>query len=478
MYPVPALFRTVSLSVIFAILFHPLRGQDEAAALPDILVFIADDAGWRDFGCYGNPVIATPHIDALAAGGLKMERAFVTSPQCSPSRTSMLTGEYAHTLGTEDLHTPLPAGKRTIASYLKESGYYTGLIRKSHIGPYGLMQFDYTHESADSAQIGEFRAFLDSAGSAPFFMWYGFIDPHRDYAKGAFDPPHRSSEVIVPPYLADTEATRADLALYYDEIGRLDRNIGLAIEELKRRGRFENTLIVFLSDNGKPFTRAKGTLYDEGIRTPLIFHWPVQIAPGRTSGELVSAISLAPTLIELGGAQTPPGMLGKSMLPLLKGEPFSGDKYVFAERNWHDCDEHMRSIRSDTFKLIKNAYIEWPHGTAADLAGSPSHQELLRLRRGGKLNPAQADVFQVPRPVIELYNVIEDPWELNNLAWDVRYRGIIRNLHREMLDWMDRTRDFPPDKRRRYDNTDRITGTHFDHRWQTPAIEPEKSHLK
>jgi N-sulfoglucosamine sulfohydrolase len=159
--------------------------------------------------------------------------------------------------------------------------------------------------------------------------------------------------------------------------------------------------------------------------------------------------------------------------PAAEGRTFQGDRYIFAERNWHDCDEHMRCIRSDTFKLIKNAYIEWPHGTAADLAGSPAHQELLRLRREGKLTPAQADIFQVPRPVIELYNVIDDPWELNNLAWDVRYRGIIRGMHRELLDWMQRTGDFPPEKRRRHDNTDRVTGTHFDHRWQTPAIEAD-----
>jgi N-sulfoglucosamine sulfohydrolase len=467
----PTLYLCLILLVGLAVSHLTVRGQSQGK--PDILVFIADDAGWRDFGCYGNPAIRTPNIDALAAAGLRMERAFVTSPQCSPSRTSMLTGEYAHTLGTEDLHTPLPEGKRTLAAYLKESGYFTGLIRKSHIGPDGLEQFDFTHDASDESQIAEFSNFLDQAGSGPFFMWYGFIDPHRSYTEGAFSPPHRPEEVIVPPYLADTEDTRADLALYYDEIGRLDRNIGLAVEELKRRGRYENTLIIILSDNGKPFSRAKGTLYDEGIRTPLIFHWPDRIANGRVSGELVSLISLAPTLLEAAGLSIPESMTGRSLLPLLMGEPFSGDRYIFAERNWHDCDEHMRCIRSDTFKLIKNAYIEWPHGTAADLAGSPSHQELLRLRREGKLTPAQADIFQVPRPVIELYNVIDDPWELNNLAWDVRYRGIILGMHRELLDWMQRSGDFPPEKRRRHDNTDRVTGTHFDHRWQTPSVEAD-----
>jgi N-sulfoglucosamine sulfohydrolase len=270
----PTLYLCLILLVGLAVSHLTVRGQSQGK--PDILVFIADDAGWRDFGCYGNPAIRTPNIDALAAAGLRMERAFVTSPQCSPSRTSMLTGEYAHTLGTEDLHTPLPEGKRTLAAYLKESGYFTGLIRKSHIGPDGLDAIRLHPRCLRRIGRSPNSALFSTVPApAPFFMWYGFIDPHRSYTEGAFDPPHRPEEVIVPPYLADTEDTRADLALYYDEIGRLDRNIGLAVEELKRRGRYENTLIIFLSDNGKPFTRAKGTLYDEGIRTPLIFHWPV-----------------------------------------------------------------------------------------------------------------------------------------------------------------------------------------------------------
>jgi arylsulfatase A-like enzyme len=400
-----------------------------------------------------------------------VQRAFLTSPQCSPSRTSILTGEYAHTLLTEDLHTPLQEGKKTVAAYLKEAGYYTGLIRKSHIGPHALKQFDYHHPSRDESQMKEVKEFLDNSGQAPFFLWYAFSDPHRIYEEGAFDPPHDPAKVEVPPYLADTENTRKDLALYYDEIARMDRNIGEAIEELKNRKLYENSLIIFISDNGKPFTRAKGSLYDEGIRTPLIFHWPEVIKPGRVSDDMVSVINLAPTFLEIASLPKPAEMIGNSMVNLLKGNAYKGDQYVFSERNWHDCDEHMRSIRSDTFKLVKNAYIEWPHGTAADLAGSPSHQDLLKLKMENKLTSAQSNIFQSPRPVIELYNVIEDPYELNNLAYDVSYRPVIQKLYRELILWMENTNDFPPEIRRRHDNTDRITGTHYDSRMLTPVYE-------
>ncbi|MGF1637290.1 MAG: sulfatase/phosphatase domain-containing protein, partial [Cyclobacteriaceae bacterium] len=301
-------------------------------------------------------------------------------------------------------------------------------------------------------------------------LWHAFVDPHRDYEEGAFDPPHDPDKVIVPPYLADTKNTRKDLAMYYDEIGRMDKNIGEVVAELKKRGLYDNTLIVFITDNGKPFTRAKGTLYDEGVRSPLIFHWPKQIVKGRTSNEMVSLINLAPTFLDLAGVDIPKSMYGRSLRALIEGKTFKGDEYVFSERNWHDCDEHLRSVRSDTFRLIKNAYIEWPHGTAADLAGSPAHQDLLKLKKEGQLNENQRLIFEVPRPVIELYNVVEDPYELNNLAYDAKYRGVIRHMHAVLIEWMEVTNDFPPEMNRRHDNTDRVSGTHFDTRQLPPEF--------
>ncbi|MEM1134864.1 MAG: sulfatase [Bacteroidota bacterium] len=454
------------ISIILFCILSPFYSQ--AQELPNILVFIADDAGWRDFGCYGNASIKTPNIDLLASSGLKMNKAFLTSPQCSPSRTSLLTGQFPHTLRTEDLHTPLAENYRIIPNYLKEKGYYSGLIRKAHLGPHAIKQFDFFEAASDESQLEAFQKFLDNASETPFFMWYAFIDPHRDYQENTIAVPHKAKEVIVPPYLADTPKTRKDIALYYDEVARMDKNIGIAVDELKKRGILNNTLIIFLSDNGSPFTRAKGTLYDAGTRTPLIFHWPEKIKSVQNNNQLVSVINLAPTILDVAGIPQPKDMFGKSMLPLFEGKTFEADNYVFSERNWHDCDEHIRSVRTDTFKLIKNAYIEWPHGTAADLASSPSHQELLQLKTEGKLTDEQLLIFQSPRPVIEFYNVMEDPEEFNNLAGDRKYRNIIRDLHKVLNNWMKDTDDFIPNKRRRMDGTDRVNGALFYHQMLPP----------
>ena len=189
----------------------------------------------------------------------------------------------------------------------------------------------------------------------------------------------------------------------------MDRNIGQVLQLLEAQEKRSNTVIFFLSDNGKPFTRAKGTLYDAGVRTPLIVSWPGMVEPGTTYDGLLSAIHLSPTIAAIAGVAPGSAMVGRSLLPLLKQTSEEADAFVFSERNWHDCDEHMRSVRSDSFKLIKNAYIEWPHGTAADLAGSPSHQALLRAKEQGQLTDAQALIFQVPRPEIEFYNVNDVP---------------------------------------------------------------------
>ncbi len=443
--------------IFFLASIQPLQAQQR----PNIIVFIADDAGWRDFGCYGNTAIRTPHIDQLARDGMIFENAFLTTPQCSPTRTSLLSGQFAHTVRTEDLHEPLAADIKILPYYLKEGGYYTALLGKSHIGKPAQEQFDVFYPGQGNPKTSDFEKVMQNSGARPFFAWYAFQDPHRSYQPNTIENPHDPSSVVVPPYLADTPETRADLALYYDEISRMDAQIGEVVRLLEEAGKQENTIIVFMSDNGKPFTRAKGTLYDEGIKTPFIVKWPGVVSAGSKETGLLSMIHLAPGILDAAGVGKPEQMYGQSFLPSLLDAYLAIDEYVFSERNWHDCDEHIRSVRSDSFKLIFNAYIELPHGTAADLAGSPSHQSLLKLKEQGKLNREQLLVFQVPRPVIEFYNLKEDPWEFNNLAYDEAYRPLIQKHFDKLSEWMEKTADFDPHYRQRYDNTDRVSGTLF-----------------
>ena len=434
---------------------------DSAAGPPNLLVFIADDAGWEDFGAYGNEAIQTPNIDRLAASGLKVEQAFLTIAQCSPSRISILTGLYPHQTGAEDLHMPLPEDRRLVPAYLGEAGYVTGHMRKTHYGPRGEAQFDWYDAVAERDYGRAMGDFLEETGGRPFFLWVGFSDPHRAY--GDAPEVHDPSDVRVPPQLADTPETRGDLARYYDEIARMDQHIGAMLDTLSARGQRERTLVVFLSDNGMPFPRAKGTAYDAGIRTPLVFSWPEVIESGVVyDGGLVSVIDLAPTFLDLAGLAVPEVMEGESLRPLLEAPAgYAGRAHVFAERNWHNCDEHIRAVRTARYKLITNAYTELPLCTPADASRSPSWYSLLELKEEGALTSEQQRLFEVPRARVELYDLEADPGEFVNLAGDAAYAEVALELAALLNAWAERTSDFPPTVRRRDDNTDRVTGVKF-----------------
>ena len=263
--------------LIFAVVTAAaFQAQSPPDSRPNLVVFVGDDLGWRDTRPYGNAAVRTPNIERLARSGLLVRYAFGTSPQCSPSRISMLSGRYSHATRTEDLHTPLPPGQRLLPWYLRQQGYFTGHMAKTHYGPLAEKQFQWYAEQTGAA----FSGFLDAAGDRPFFLWVGFHEPHRPY-DSVPAPGHSTARVIVPPHLADTPETRTDIARYYDAIARMDSAIGEMMGELDRRRLRDSTLVVFLSDNGAPFPREKGTLYDSGTRTPLIFSWPAVIRAGQ-----------------------------------------------------------------------------------------------------------------------------------------------------------------------------------------------------
>lgn len=448
--------------------FSIMAFGEQTTQTPNIIVFIADDLG-MELGCYGNKSIKTPNIDRLANMGVRFQNAYGIAPQCSPSRSGILSGCFAHTIGTEDLHKGINDTTLLVPSYLKKEGYFSGLILKGHVGDLGLKQFDWQDPTAknywinpkawEDSLVFNFNQFIKESGQRPFFLWTGFVDPHRPYNDNPAEPIHDAENVIVPPVLVNDPNTRRDLADYYNEIARMDKHIGQMIEVLDKSDKLSNTLIIFLSDNGMPFPRCKGTLYDSGIQTPLIAVWKGVIPEGQVhSNGLVSTIDLAPTFLEVAGISKPGYMFGQSIFSLMKDPTKKGHEVIYSERNWHNADEYIRCIRTEQFKLIINGYTEKLHGTPSDLSTSPSWYSLKKLLHSGKLNRAQAMLFDFPRPSIELYNVQVDPWETHNLAGEEGYIEQIRNLGKQLKKWQDATGDHPSYKRRAIDNVDRVTG--------------------
>jgi arylsulfatase A-like enzyme len=251
----------------------------------------------------------------------------------------------------------------------------------------------------------------------------------------------------VPDFLPDTPAVREDLALYYDEIARMDAECGEVLDLLDREGLVENTLVVFMGDNGMPFPRAKGSLYDPGIRVPTLARWPSRIKPGVVTKQLMSSIDLPATWLATAGIPVPEKMQGRSLLPLFEGSSELLREAVFAERNWHNTFDPMRCVRTARHKLIYNAQPRFRYRPPGDLERSPSWRSYLeesRKQQGSVLKPHHGQLLEPSRPIIELYDLEADPGEFHNRADDPELTEVRRDLEYKLSDWMHETYDFLP----------------------------------
>lgn len=459
-----------------------------AADRPNMLLFIADDVSWNDYGCYGNKAARTPNIDALAAGGMRFDNAYLTASSCSPSRCSIVTGRYPHNNGhAAELHRPIPWHLTKFPSALREAGYYTARSGKDHMPqdktPAGetALTKPWDMETAGRSKDNSgghadwVRITKERPQDKPFFFWFAAYDAHRNWdadkqwKADLYGPKHKPENLIVPPFLVDNLETRQDLASYYNEITRFDYYIGQTVKELKAQGALDNTLIFVMADNGRPFPRAKTRLHDSGMRTGLVAHWPKVITAGSVSSSLVSAIDLAPTYLTAAGANIPKSVMGVKMQPIFNDPMATIRSMAFSEHNWHDYEAFGRCVRRDDFLYIINKRPEQPLQGPADSVRSPSHTSLQAKRDAGQLTKAQADVFLAPRPTEELYKYKADRNQLVNLVNNPEYAEVKAKLNKQMNMWQNQTCDSVPENLSP-DRFDRETGAQIKE-WK-PGITP------
>lgn len=391
---------------------------------PNIILFIADDVGPEEFGCYGHPTIRTPAIDRMAREGTRFSSAFVTTSSCSPSRSCLFTGLYPHETGAENLHDPLPEDKTILPEYLKAAGYWSANAGKLHLGPAGNEKFDTIYKSVNDWP----QVFADRPKGQPFFLAMGFTDAHRTFDRGCIPEPYTLEQIVVPPYMPDTPEVREDLAGMYDEITRMDGVIGDVVARCETEGILDNTVMIFLGDNGMPFPRAKTTLYDSGLATPLVIRWPGKMEAGVVAGGLVSSVDLAPTVLDGLGLDVPAAMSGVSILAQWRDPANRAREYIFGERNWHDYGDRARAIRDERYKYIRNLYPELPLRSAADVVRGPAFQTMVRLEKEGTLPEHLRQHFRESRAPEELYDLEQDPHEINNVAGDPAYAAVLERM--------------------------------------------------
>ncbi len=442
-------FTILVFFVIFLSFQTAVYGQENLVEKPNIVLIIGDDIGIEGIGCYGNDQVKTPNIDRMAKEGLRFTNAYVTTSSCSPSRCSIISGRYPHNTGAAELHTSLPPEVPIFPELLKSAGYFTAQAGKWHMGESAKRGFDVVHENVKENGDGGEEMWVSTIRGRPkdkpFFLWLASYDAHRPWGPNKFSESNSPDKITLPPYLADAPKTREDLGKHFDEVTRLDSNIGMVESELKRQGVLENTIIIIMSDNGIPFPRAKTRVYNSGTQTPFILKWNKGIKQkGKVCSSLLSSVDIAPTILEWGGVKIPASFQGNSFAKLVKDPSLKFREYVFTEHNWHDYEALERMVRTKDFLYVLNMRPQLSNPGPADATSSPSFQDLKDLRDSGKLTQAQKDVFIVPRPVEELFDCRKDPLQIANIASLPDYSDELKNLRQVMKKWQKETDDSNP----------------------------------
>lgn len=416
---------------------------------PNVLWFSLEDTTPR-FGCYGDDLAETPTIDGLAADGIRYPNACSTAGVCSPSRNAVVTGCYqtwtgGHHMRTRHenddapgLPTPYEATPphyvRAFTESLRAAGYYCTNNDKTDY------QFD-TGEQAPTTAWDECHAEAHWRNrpddDQPFFSVFNPMRTHESGMWPTEDPPETDPDAVaVPEYLPDTDGVREQIARQYDNVARSDAQLGELLAQLEEDGELANTYVFVWSDHGEGLPRAKRTLYDGGINIPLLVAGP-DLPRGETRSAPISLVDLAPTVLELTGVEPPPYLQGRPFLG--EGPEVDEREYAFAARDRIDESYDMvRAVRTERFKYVRNYYPENPPLQWVPYrAQGPAMQDLLRLHREGELSGPPADLFE-RRPSEELYDLREDPDEVDNLADDPEYRDVLEELREALEDWRER----------------------------------------
>jgi len=469
----------IAVCLVFAA--RPALAHEQPKKKPkNVVLFVVDDHGLQA-GCYGDEVVKTPHLDALAKEGTRFTRAFCTTASCSASRSVILSGIHNHANGQYGHqhsyhHFAAFDTVQSLPVILANNGYRTCSIGKYHVAPESVFHFqkyynDGVQGNRNSVRMAQnARRFIEEKDPRPFFLYFCTSDPHRGSGPGGFSNDkeypgvtpvkYDPKDIVVPPWLPNQPEVKRELAEYYQAISRLDQGLGVLVKALKETGNWDNTLILYLSDNGPPFPGAKTTLYEPGMRLPLVVRLPGQQNAGGASDVMVNWADLAPTILEYCGVEHPAArsakkdaaannrrrprimpMQGRSFLSAIGNEKAKGPEEVYASHTFHEIQMYypMRVIRTERFKYILNLAHQLPYPFASDLYASPTWQGVLK--RGDSQFGRRSVRSYLQRPRHELFDLKDDPHETRNLADDPAHADALKTLQDKLKEWQQRTRD-------------------------------------
>lgn len=432
----------------------PKATATQQARKPNIVFIMGDDLTMRDIGPYGSTQVHTPNMDRLAREGVCLDNMYNMVPVCSPTRQSILTGLGPVRSGAYPNHTMIYKGIKTLPFYMKQLGYNAAIIGKRHYAPDESYPFDFLggHDHDDGSgvdvHLSKAEDYLKAHTDKPFFLMFTSNQPHEPYTRGnqsAYDP----DKVKLGPDMVDTKLTRRRMAKYFAEITYLDSLIGVTLDIIKRTGQEDNTIVMFATEQGSSFPFSKWTLYDQGLHSGFIAKWPGMIKPGTRNPAMLEYIDITPTLIDIAGGDPKKintgskdgngnmGFDGISFKKVLMGQETHARDYVFAEHTTRGIIQGSdayasRSARSTQFLYINN--LNYKERFKNTVVNSPFFKEWRET------NPARAEFYQT-RPEEELYDVLNDPYDLKNLEADPKYASAKANLKAKLAAFMKQQND-------------------------------------
>ena len=413
------------------------------AERPNIIWIMAEDMS-TDLETYGMSNVKTPNLNKMASEGVRFDNAFVTNPICSPSRSAMMVG--THQIVTNSHHhrsnrnTPLDSQFKPFTKLLRDADYTTILGNHSVMKKGRKIDVNFKHKPIGKwdgkTEFGLFDKYdTFEKEDQPFFAQIQLVVTHRgdwwDEVREKSKHPVDPKTLTLPPYLADDSAIRLDWAKYLDQIEYMDNEVGMIFKELEDKGMADNTIVIFIGDNGRCNIRGKGYLQDPGLRIPFIVYYPEQLKGGQVRKGVVSATDITATIIDFAGIDVPSYMTGKPIF----NKNFDR-KFVYGARDlWDEIDEKSRAVTSEYWAYIRNDKPEVPYDAAQAYLEfyRPAVHRMRTLYKEGKLNENQKPFFEPTKPKEELYNLKEDPHQLNNLVQNSKYATVLENLRKETL---------------------------------------------
>ncbi len=443
-------------ALVVVALALPARAADR----PNIVLFICDDMTWTDAGCYGSPDAKTPNLDKLASEGMRFTRCFTSTAMCAPTRQQLYTGLWPVRSGAFPNHSRVHAGTKSLGHHFKDLGYRVAISGKKHYGPGesfpfetipGAVHHDTGQRDNKDLNLPGISRFITRDAGQPYFLICATNQPHSPWNRGdasAYDP----ARLKLPPTFADTPQTRRAFADYLAEVAYMDALLGEVMAALDEAGQADNTVLLFTSEQGIGMPFGKWTCYDAGLRTALVVRWPGVVEAGSTADAMVQYVDIVPTLLDAVGADPARvdtgrpgapvvgnGFDGRSFLPVLQGESDSFREFTFGVHTTRGIIHGsacypIRSVRGERYKLIRNLNTDEPFSNIAQRG--PLWESWVAAAKAGDAHAANAVKRYRERPAVELYDLKNDPHEMNNLADDPRLHNVRARLQKELDAWM------------------------------------------